>query len=572
IQKLVQHKKLEKLAELWLHSNEISWEGLYPQGSVKRLSGLPNYPFARERYKISQIDPLSSSTIAPWSHQNTSDRAIDDAVGHNPICGTLMLQPYWREEAIFHEASPPNYEKHVVMLCEFGELSRTSGQMNGVDTLILQSSQPEIEQRFQAYVIQVFEYIKNIIANKPLGIVLIQIAMPYQGEQQLLSGLSGLLASAQREYPKLIWQLIQLEADTQEIAEKLQENSRFPGSQEIRYCDGKRWVADWRELEEPPTEGKHPWKDGGVYLITGGAGGLGLIFAQEIASQVQNATLVLTGRSPLDAPKQRQLEPLRSRGTQVIYEQVDVTQKQAVFSLTRRIQQDYGRLDGIIHSAGVLRDNFILRKTPDEIEHVLAPKVTGLVNLDQASRDLSLDFFLLFSSLVGALGNVGQADYAAANAFMDRYARYRNSLVAAQQRQGKTLSINWPWWKDGGMSIEAGIAKVLSETTGVVAMRTPVGIGALYRSFALAKDQILIFEGDLSRVKEYRNGMVKAPSRLGEQEPRTVPAASLQGPIAWPVHLPPYSVTPSHWLGEPDRLREQVIQQLKVQCGRVCRF
>src|SRR5262249_21787221 len=107
---------------------------------------------------------------------------------------------------------------------------------------------------------------------------------------------------------------------------------------------------------------------------------------KEIASQVKDARLVLTGRSPLSPQMQEQIAQLCIRGTRVTYEQVDVVQKQAVFSLIQHIQQDYGHLDGIIHSAGVIRDNFMLKKTPDEIVQVLAPKVTGLVNLDQASK------------------------------------------------------------------------------------------------------------------------------------------------------------------------------------------
>jgi polyketide synthase PksN len=86
---------------------------------------------------------------------------------------------------------------------------------------------------------------------------------------------------------------------------------------------------------------------------------------------------------------------------------------------------------------------------------VLAPKVAGLINLDNASRDMALDFFILFSSTSAVFGNPGQADYSAANAFMDVYARYRNSLRSSRQRTGITLSINWPLWKDGGMHVDA---------------------------------------------------------------------------------------------------------------------
>ncbi len=82
---------------------------------------------------------------------------------------------------------------------------------------------------------------------------------------------------------------------------------------------------------------------------------------------------------------------------------------------------------------------------------MLDPKVIGTAYLDEASKDCNLDFFVLFSSVSGVLGNVGQADYAAGNAFMDAYAAYRQSLTENGLRHGKTIAFNWTLWKDGGM-------------------------------------------------------------------------------------------------------------------------
>jgi hypothetical protein len=99
----------------------------------------------------------------------------------------------------------------------------------------------------------------------------------------------------------------------------------------------------------------------------------------------------------------------------------------------------------------MIQDNYILKKTEQEIRKVLMPKVNGLMYLDNAARELELEFFIFFSSTAGTLGNIGQSDYSAANAFMDAFAEYRNGLVKLKQRQGKTLSINWPLWKEGGI-------------------------------------------------------------------------------------------------------------------------
>src|SRR5262249_45933790 len=127
----------------------------------------------------------------------------------------------------------------------------------------------------------------------------------------------------------------------------------------------------------------------------------------------------------------------------------------AMHALIQRIVEQYGHLNGIIHAAGVLRDSLLLNKTPEEVRVVLSPKVIGVELLDEVSQQIPLDFFILCSSLSAIGGNMGQADYAAANAYLDAFAHTRRVQVLAGQRQGTTVSINWPLWEAGGMQIEA---------------------------------------------------------------------------------------------------------------------
>ena len=127
--------------------------------------------------------------------------------------------------------------------------------------------------------------------------------------------------------------------------------------------------------------------------------------------------------------------------------------------------------------------------------------MAGTVNLDQATHDVDLDFFVLFSSIAGAMGNPGQADYATANGFLDRFAAYRNRLVAANERHGRTRSINWPLWQAGGMRLDAAGQELLRHTTGMQPMQSATGLHAFYRSLALPYDQMLVIEGDLARIR-----------------------------------------------------------------------
>ena len=425
--------------------------------------------------------------------------------------GAMLLQACWKEQIVMMEPVAINYIQRLVVLCEMKGLGSHESvqeniamQLNGVRCLILQSKLKGVDKRFQTYVAQIFGEIQNIFKDQLEGQVLFQIVVPNHGESQLHSGISGLLKTARLENPRFTGQLI--EVDPNEALEglvvKLEENARvdagrYPDQIQIRYREGKRWIAGWSELTIAAANETIPWKEGGNYLITGGAGGLGLIFAKEIASKIKTGTLILTGRSIITGKKQAQIKELEAMGLRIIYQPVDITDKQAVDGLIQRITEEFGGLQGIIHAAGVIHDNYIMKKSQDELLEVLAPKVSGLVNLDLAGKELRLDFLVLFSSIAGSLGSPGQADYSAANSFMDAYARYRNQLVASKQRYGLTLAVNWPLWREGGMRVDAETEKLMTQTSGLTALKTEIGIRALYQGIASGQEQVMVLEGDL---------------------------------------------------------------------------
>ncbi|ASZ12600.1 SDR family oxidoreductase [Chitinophaga sp. MD30] len=237
----------------------------------------------------------------------------------------------------------------------------------------------------------------------------------------------------------------------------------------VRYENGDRFVKGLQPLHE--ANNGITIREGGVYLITGGAGGLGLIFTDYIR-QYTGTKVVLTGRST--SPKQT-----LPAGTR--YYACDVSDEPAVHALIAQIIAEYGRLDGIIHSAGVLRDSFLINKTAAEVAAVCSGKIAGARNLDIATKERSLDFMLYCSSLAGVFGNAGQSDYAMANAWLDNYAGYRESLRSQGKRQGRTLSINWPLWKEGGMQIDDATASYMEQHYGLSPMPVPDGLLALTR-------------------------------------------------------------------------------------------
>jgi len=103
-----------------------------------------------------------------------------------------------------------------------------------------------------------------------------------------------------------------------------------------------------------------PWKNGGVYLISGGAGGLGFVFAEAIATGVRKPTLVLVGRSALTTAQAARVSVMQESGCRAIYRQADISIEAEVVALVRAVETEFGRIDGVLHAAGVTRDGFLL--------------------------------------------------------------------------------------------------------------------------------------------------------------------------------------------------------------------
>ncbi|MCP5007027.1 MAG: SDR family NAD(P)-dependent oxidoreductase, partial [Planctomycetes bacterium] len=513
--------------------------GRWPS-SIDRWTLRPSLPFALESLEI--LAPCtkemhawvchSSGSVAPDKVQKLdidlcdeqgnvcvkmrgfAARVLGGEIGASKAkdsIGTLLATPVWKETVKLSSATRQPYAEHQVLLCEIPgvKASELQSLVPGSNCINLKSNQDQIESRFTEYAVRCFEMFRKILEKKPQGKVLVQILVPSTQEQSLFVGLSGLLKTAALENPKIVGQIIQVDPreKREELARKLEEDQNTPYDAIIRYEGGTRCVLAWEELKEMEVRpevafiNKGAFKDRGVYLITGGLGGLGVLFAREILSESKDAKIILTGRSELTSQRQSVLKDLQALGGEVDYHQVDVSDLEQVNSLVESIEGRYGKLDGIIHSAGVILDNFILKKSEKEFRQVLLPKVAGTVNLDKATRGIALDFFILFSSGAGAMGNIGQADYATANAFLDRFAAYRSQLVDSNDRKGQTLSINWPLWREGGMGVDVASEAMMKQSTGMIAMKTETGIQAFYQSLNSHQSQSLVMEGNLLQMR-----------------------------------------------------------------------
>ncbi len=218
-----------------------------------------------------------------------------------------------------------------------------------------------------------------------------------------------------------------------------------------------------------------PLKDGGVYLISGGQTGVGLEIAKYIASKVA-AKLVLINRTPLDdtAPQDRRegIITLQEAGAEVLPFQGDVTNLGEMQSLVARVTKMWGKPDGVIHAAGVLKDGLITNLSYDDYEYVLRPKVVGALVLDETTANLPLDFFVLFSSMTSIYAPKGQSNHVIANAYLDAFSHYRRL-----RRSGISLSINWGAWGETGVVASERYRKALRDQ-GIHPLTTLEGIGA----------------------------------------------------------------------------------------------
>jgi len=198
-----------------------------------------------------------------------------------------------------------------------------------------------------------------------------------------------------------------------------------------------------------PSQAEVPYiKADATYLISGGFGALGLAVATWLTQQGARH-LVLIGRSGsknLSPEGQTTLANLRANGVKISIGQADVANDAQVNPIMQQINKSMPPLKGIIHTAGVLDDGVLMKQNSQRIHNVMAPKAIGAWNLHRLTENLNLDFFVLFSSVTAPLGSPGQGNYAAANAYLDGLAHYRQSLSLP------ALSINWGPWSQIGLA------------------------------------------------------------------------------------------------------------------------
>lgn len=300
---------------------------------------------------------------------------------------------------------------------------------------------------------------------------------------------------------------------------------------EVALRDGVRHV---RRLVPGAFDGERiPVRSDGCYLVTGGLGGLGLEVARWLQSE--GAThVVLTGRSAPKPHAEAAIAELEAHGCQVTVARGDVGDADDVARIVAELPVP---LRGVIHAAGVIADAALPRQTVEGVRTVARPKVDGTRHLHEATKGLDLDVFVLFSGGASLLGSPGQANYSAANAYLDAFASWRRA-------QGlPAVSVQWGAWAEVGMAAGLGDShRERQAREGIHTLPLTTGMKAMGRLFGHDEPVVGVLNVDWATfVATVHRGA--APPLLSELAPARAAVSTAAAPaptvVLAPSGLPP---------------------------------
>jgi NAD(P)-dependent dehydrogenase (short-subunit alcohol dehydrogenase family)/acyl carrier protein len=308
------------------------------------------------------------------------------------------------------------------------------------------------------------------------------------------------------------------------------------------YRRGRRWQHACMPLGiDANRHHSGPFRQGGVYMITGGLGDLGLEIAKVLFEKWQ-AKLVLLGRTPLPERSQwRQLqdargdsdpvvrrilaiEMLEARGAEIMVIESDVADLMQMKSAVAQARARFGLIHGVVHAAGIAGADLIGMASRETLQEVLAPKVMGTLVIDEIFSDQPLDILVLFSSVASLTGGFGQVAYAAANSVLDAFAERGQSPGAR-----RTISINWDAWRDIGMAVKTKLPEAFHKDHEVWlrgGLPTDEAIDAFQRAAAASLPQIVVSKRSMADAFAPRKVEVAQPAAPFERPPSALQPAA----------------------------------------------
>lgn len=498
---------LKDICNLYIQGADIEWKDLYYGEDVRRVS-IPTYPFEKnrcwiefsnakkeERKQLTNADSFYSNIRWVAKRLQINDKSMEhksilifkDMLGLGAELATRLkgegknvIEVEFGEvfeklgtDKYMITGKEEEYEKLMKELeCE--ELSQIL-HMSSIAEKDNINSVEELDEELNTGVMSLFLLIKAIGKNnlkQAMDIILVgKNAYEVTKKEEYLkptnATLFGLSKTISNEYSNLKCRCIDIDEQLS-CDELIAELKNGQNTFNIAYRNGVRYIEEISSVNIMDfSENNISIKEGGIYIITGGTGGIGLEVCKYLASK-NKVKLALINRSILPPREQwdeiikraenkkicRAIETIieiEENGSQVTCYSEDITNTSNMRRILNTLREKYGRINGIIHGAGIAGDGFIFSKKYETFKKVLLPKVHGTWILNHLTQSDNLDFFIMFSSEASILGLPGQGDYTAANSYMDSFSEYRN------KKGYKTLAINWPIWNETGMSVDNGV-------------------------------------------------------------------------------------------------------------------
>ncbi|WP_425435754.1 thioester reductase domain-containing protein [Lentzea kentuckyensis] len=319
------------------------------------------------------------------------------------------------------------------------------------------------------------------------------------GEEADLTGaaLCGMVRSAQSEYPDRIV-LVDTDPGADRDTERVLAAALAVGEPQFALREGRVLVPRMARLELPPSPAS-AWRTDGTVLITGGTGALGATVARHLVTRHGVRRLLLTSRrGPAAAGAAELVAELEALGAQVTVAACDVNQREAVRDLLAGIPDEHP-LSAVVHTAGVLADGLLTSMTAEDLDVVLRPKVDAAWHLHELTEGLDLSAFVLFSSVTGVMGTPGQANYAAANSFMDALA------VRRGLRGLPAVSVAWGLW-EGASTMTEHLTEVHLQRMakeGLLMLPADLGMAVLDAAAAQPEPAVVGMPVDLSATRTH---------------------------------------------------------------------
>jgi phthiocerol/phenolphthiocerol synthesis type-I polyketide synthase E len=502
---------LTTLGRMWLANVNVDWAKL-SDGERRRRVSLPTYPFERKRFWVEpqmNADALRKSLlrkdpeIANWFYAPSWRRSVLPAANGKPgeprrwlifadECG-VGDQLRQRMETLGHEVitvrSGAGFQR-----IEDGSFTVNSGRREDYDALLKEigavsdtaqtivhlwnvTAEPRVDAgEALARGFYSLLYLAQALGDQLLTLTPADVHVEEKlnicvvsnhlqevtGEEELCAEKATLLGPCRvisQEYQNINCRSIDLMNLSSCVDDLLIEVSSDSNDRLVAYRGRHRWVQDFEQIRVDALSDATPalLRERGVYLITGGTGGMGLEFAHYLASAV-NAKVALVSRNPLPATDEK-IKAIEDAGGEVLVLAADVTDEAQMRNAVDEVRARFGEINGVIHAAGVPGGGIIQIKTHAMAEKVLAPKVTGTRVIERVLADTQLDFFVMCSSRAAILGGFGNVDYCAANAYLDAFAHYKRATS-----QTPAISINWDAWQSVGMLVKSAAQAAGKET------------------------------------------------------------------------------------------------------------